>query len=185
MCFIDFNVDYFFSYKYVLRHILINQLGEVSNTYRLPLLHEVKVFFLVRGLEFLSHPRAFNYLYLSYFFLGAIPFLQEFNSTFDFGRSFHDYKITCSFVKNCYSIIFFLTNELLYVTNKNNYSIYDNYFSKGFQSFCLSYFDMNLFLEKKTSIGLYNLEDYLNFRFYIKCLTGESGLMLFNLLKIV
>jgi hypothetical protein len=160
------KVDFFFSYKYVLRFVLIQQYGFFFNTFQIPFLKNLLIFFSINDLEDLDDARSFNYFYLFKFFFGNKSFFTRFRSFFSLGKTYYSFNIQSFFSgRFCFFPLFFLINDLLALTNSNHYKI----FYLAFDSVSFSFFDLNLFLEKKTNVGLFSLRDCLNFRFIFSC----------------
>src|SRR5690606_21814250 len=116
-----------------------------GNTMELPYLKTSSFFFFVVDLPEGDDPRVFNYFYLLRFFFGVPGFFSNFRKRFSLGRTFYSFSVVSFFTgSSAYFTLFFLVNDMFAMTNKNNYS----YFMRE-GCFCVSFYDMNLFLEKK------------------------------------
>jgi hypothetical protein len=61
--------DLFFSYKNVFRFFLVQRFSLFLNSFQIPLLKTLKIFFKVFNIKDLDDTRGFNYAYLFVFFL--------------------------------------------------------------------------------------------------------------------
>jgi hypothetical protein len=160
--------DFYFTYKNVLRFYLLQKCDFFLNSFELPFLTSLLLYFSVSELEDLDDGRAFNYFFLFRFFFGKKAFLTKFDSSFRLNRTFYSFTIYIFFQKrNCFFPLFFLVNDLLAFSSDKYIKIFFMPHRSGC-SFFLRFFDMNLFLEKKTNSGLYYLYDNLNFKFFFK-----------------
>jgi len=157
------DVDYFFVYKHLLRFILLHKTNSFRNTFAVPSLKSLVLFVSLANVEYLEDSYFFNFIYLFRFFYGNRSFFSKFKTSYSLGRTYHSFTIQSFFFKRqCFFPIFFLINDVLAVTSKFNY----HFFFKNSNVFMVQFFDMNLFLEKKTNIGLFNLSSFLNYKLF-------------------
>jgi hypothetical protein len=158
------RLDFSFMYKNVFRFLLINK-AFLSNTHELPILKSLLIYFSVKDLEFLDDERLFNFFYLFNFFFGRRAFITRFSSSFNLNVRTYTFNVQVFFSsKYCYFPLFFLANDLLAVSSYKPSIFFSR--NKDLRIlFYLRFFDMNLFLEKKTNAGLYYLKDNINFKF--------------------
>jgi len=57
------------------------------------------IFFAVRRLEFLEHPKIFNYVYLFRFFFGRKSLVTNYNSFFSLGRHYYNFNLGINYSK--------------------------------------------------------------------------------------
>jgi len=156
------DTDYFFHYRHLLRFVLLHKLDCFSTIFDLPRLRSALLVFSVQRLLDLDDARSFNYFFLARFFFGNGAFVAGFKSSFSLGRSYYSFQLL-SFFKERFAHfpLLFLANDLLPFVGRQ-------YFRHFFwmNEFNLSFFDMNLFLEKKNNLALYNLRDFLRYRFF-------------------
>lgn len=157
------DVDYFFVYKHLVRFILLHKTNAFRNTMEVPFLRSLVLFISLANVEYLEDSYFFNFIYLFRFFYGNRSFFSKFKSAFSLGRTYHSFTIQSFFFKR-YSFfpILFLVNDVLALTSRFNY----HFFFKDPGVFLLQFFDMNLFLEKKTNVGLFNLSGVLHYKFF-------------------
>lgn len=159
-------VDYYFFYKYTLRNILMNKY-KFNNTYSIPFLKELTMFIPLRKMEgntFMETREAYNYFYLFKFFFGYYSFINSFKSSFNVGLWTYSYNIQLSVKKkNIFNVLFYLLNDVLYLVDKSFLS--SGIFSKDLNILYVNLRDLNLFSEKKTNLGLFNLNSELNILF--------------------
>lgn len=154
-----FDIDYYFSYKHLLRFILVNKINKIYNTYSIPFLKNVEVFFAIKNVETLENSYFYNYIYLMRVYFGAKSFFCKYSSYFKLGKTYHSFVVKSFFCKKySYSPVWFLVNDLLFMTSANSR---DYYFPKS-NVFLLRFFQMNVFLEKKTHVGFFHLKHFLN-----------------------
>lgn len=162
------KVDYNFTYNNTLRFMLIQKFGFFSNVMEIPVVQSLIIFFNIRDLEDLDDTCIYNYFYLVRFFFGKKCYFKKYSYFFNLGRYFYSFTVqTCFNVREVYFPIFFFVNDLLMFTSKSNFKVLHQ-FTLNKNIFIIPFFDMNLFLEKKTNLGLYNLKNYINFKFFIK-----------------
>ena len=78
-------MDYYFLYKYISRQVLINKLGYITNTYKLPQISRLLFSFSLNRLEDLDDVQGYNYLYMFKFFFGKRAYLTKLKSHFSLG----------------------------------------------------------------------------------------------------
>lgn len=175
------SLDYFFNYNHTVRFLLLHKINVFHNTMELPFLKKISLFFSILDLVELDDPRVFNYYYLLRFFFGSKAFFSNFRTRFSLGRTFYSFNIVCFFSRRlAYFPVFFLVNDMLYCTNRSNYSFY----LEGV-SYNLSFYDMNLFLEKKNNLGLFNLRNFLGARLFFSAKNFHFYGLLLSVLKII
>lgn len=175
------SVDYFFNYMHVVRFLLVHKVNFFGNSLELPFLKKSSFFFSVVDLSEGDDARIFNYFYLLKFFFGVPAFFANFRKRFSLGRTFYSFYIVSFFTRHlAYFPLFFLVNDMLAMTNKSNYS----YFVRE-HCFHVSFYDMNLFLEKKNNVGLFSLKDYLSSRFVFSAKNFKFYGLLLEVLKVI
>lgn len=175
--------DLFFSYKNVLRFLLIHKCGYFENTYQLPIVKHLYVYFSLDDIVDFDDVTSFNYFYLFKFFFGRKAFFSRVRSIFHLGVTYYYFSVF-SFFFDCYSyfILGFFVNDLLVFSNTLHLTSSVPSLSTGIFSF--KFFDLNLFLEKKTNVGLYNLRNSLNLRFKFSCNDLNSCFFFFDFFKL-
>ena len=177
------KTDYNFFYKYVVRSILFNKLNNITNSYSIPYINKLVLFFSISKIEDIDHVRGYNYAYLFKFFFGKRVFLTRKRSFFNLGK--WTYSFNVSIILRNFSIyeqIFYLVNDLLPRIDRSylNFGI----FSKDSKIFYLVIKDLNVFSEKKTNLGLFFLENNLNFHIFCCGVDLHGTTLLLRNLKI-
>lgn len=74
------KVDYNFFNKYTVRHILMNKLGNISNTHSIPRISKLLFTFSLDRIDDIDSARVYNYIYLFKFFFGKIAYSTKLKS---------------------------------------------------------------------------------------------------------
>lgn len=159
------EVDFKFFYKNVVRFILLNKLNNLTNTYSIPLINKLLLFFPLIKIEDIDHVQSYNYVYLFKFFFGKKAFFTRQKSFFNLGKWTYSFNVGISFQNsNLYEHVFFLINDLLPYIDSSflKFGVY----SKEFNIFYFIIKDLNVFCEKKTNLGLFFLESSLNYQIF-------------------
>jgi len=154
--------DLFFYYKYIVRFFFYNKSSYLSNLncFLIPKFWKVHLFFEILDLIDLDDPKIFNYFYLFRFFFGKKAFYSRYSTRFSLNVLYHNFLVNLVFTKKeIYFCINFFVNEIFPYLNKKNLNI-------NFSSNEVVIYDMAIFLEKKTNIGLFSLRDSLNVTFF-------------------
>jgi hypothetical protein len=173
--------DLFFHYKYICRFLLIQKLGCLKlNTYSVPYMAKSVVFFSVRNLVDLEDLRGSNYFFLIKLYFGRRSFFVNYESCFSLNVLYHSFVAELILTgRNAYFPMIFLLNDLQFFLAKKDFSIVVSNSVLNFEVF-----DMNIFSERKTNVGFFNLKDNLNLSFYCSGSIRESKI-LFKILKLV
>lgn len=173
------SVDYSFNYKFLFRNILIQKLSKILNSFSIPHVQKLVLYFSLMDFETLDDVRIYNYHYFFKFFLGERAFFSGYKSLFNLGKTTLNVKIQLILNKKdvFFSLLFF-SNDVLPFLDLGYLS--SNYFKQNLNIHVFTFLikDMNIFVEKKTNIGLFNLKDALHFQ--IKFLSSEK--MIANML---
>lgn len=158
------SLDFLFHYRYNLRNLLILKFNKLNNSFMLPRLSKIILFFVIRKLDLLDQPKIYNYFYLVRFFFGKRAFINKYNSYFSLGKTYYNFDIVSIFTNiDMYPAIYFFVND---VQPFVNLKLARNYYFRSNSFFSLLFWDLNVFTEKKTNIGLYDLCDPLQFKIY-------------------
>jgi hypothetical protein len=158
--------DFFFSYKNVFRFSLVHRFGLFYNSFQIPLLKSLKIFFKVFNIKDLDDVRGFNYAYFIRFFFGRVSFFTKSFSVFHLNITYFSYTVFCFFFSQdvFFPLSFFINDILIY--SYRDFYVFKSFCWKGC-FFYFRFFDMNVFLEKKTNLGFYNLKDFLRFKLFL------------------
>jgi hypothetical protein len=173
--------DLFFHYKYVCRFLLIQKIGYLTlSTHHISEIAKVVAFFSVKDLVDLEDLRNSNYFFLLKFYFGRRAFVLNYKTEFSLNVLYHSFMVQfVSRGNNVYFPIIFILNDFKFCLSNKSFKIFR---SKNTLSFKV--LDMNIFLERKTNVGFFNLKDKLNIKFFCSGLRLQ-GKYLFCLLKLI
>lgn len=179
------NIDYPFTYKNSLRLIVMLKLGLLynNNTYNVPFLSKLKFFFSLSNSVDKDNISIYNYFYLFKFFFGKNAFLSKYKSYYNLGMWYYSFNVYITVVKkDVYLYLFYYVNDFLSMIDK----IYFKYgiFSMKLNILYIVLKDLTIFSEKKTNMGLFNLEDSLNLHLYFSGGDVNSSKLILNNSKI-
>lgn len=178
------SLDYSFNYKFFSRFLIMHKLNLLNN-FTLPIIDKIIFFFSLKDLETLDDARVYNYFFFFKFFLGRRAFFSGYKSFFNLGKTTFNVKIQMILNKSdVFNALLFMSNDvfafldLSYISAKMS--------RKADNTFIISYIlkDMNLFVEKKTNVGLFNLRDPLNMKLFIFSSSDLSPKILLQSFKI-
>jgi hypothetical protein len=155
--------DLLFHYKYICRFLLVQKAGpRVLNTYKISKLVKAVAFFSVKNLIDLDDLRNSNYFFLLKFYFGRRAFITNYNTKFSMNTLYHSFVI--QFISEGYNVFFpiiFVLNDFKFCLSEKSFAVFSYRNKLKFRIL-----DMSIFLERKTSVGFFNLKDELNFKFY-------------------
>lgn len=170
--------DLFFYYKYTVRFILFLKKSNTRFFFTDILeLNKVIIYFNIKNLTDLNNLAISNYYFFFKYFFGKIPFFFNYKYTFKLNISYFNFIILSNIIKKqIYYILFFFINDIYTIISKKTIDIknFDFYWE-----FTVN--DMNFFIEKKNSIGFFNLKDNITFKFMFN---EKKFLQLSNFFKI-
>jgi hypothetical protein len=171
-------LDFYFYYKNIARYILF--LKKSEKKFNFTDILEIKksiIFFDLKNIIDLNNLSISNYYFFFKFFFGKIPFFTSYKYNFKLNVNYYNFVISYNLVKKgIYYALFFFINDIYILISKNVINIKKEL---NFWEFSIS--DMNFFVEKKNSIGFFNLKDHVNFKFIFN---NESWLNFFNFFSI-
>lgn len=176
------SVDFFFNNKFSSRHYLIHKLHSVHGAL-LPHIIDLVLLFSLRDLETLDDVRLYNYFFFFKFFLGVRPIFSGYKSKFHLGKTTYSIKVQLMGFVYAFDILYFFSNDVFALLDKSYLSTM--YYRKR-KSHQILYIlkDMNLFIEKKTNIGLFNLKNSLNISFVFASNNKAGASLLLQTFKI-
>jgi hypothetical protein len=153
--------DYYFHYKYISRFLLLEKIGSYYyNTYTFTKIEKLNIFFVIKNLVDFENLKSSNYFFFFKYFFGKKAKFINYKTRFSLNVWYHNFKIQLVFAKkDLYIFINFLFNDILPFCNKR-YMILNFKNTINFKIL-----DMNIFLEKKTHVGFFNLKETLNMSF--------------------
>jgi hypothetical protein len=173
--------DLHFHYKHICRFLLIQKIGYLTlSTHHISEVAKVVAFFSIKDLVDLEDLRNSNYLFLLKFYFGRRGFVLNYKAEFSLNILYHSFTIQfISKRNNVYFPIIFILNDFKFCLSNKSFTIARNRKTLSFKVL-----DMNIFLERKTNVGFFNLKDKLNIKFFC---SGPrlQGKYLFCLLKLI
>jgi hypothetical protein len=104
--------DLYFHYLTVTRFLFSTRLS-FNNTYTIPYLSKLTLFFSLKNLSTLEDPAVYNYFYLFRFFLGRKAFVTHYSSFYSLRITYYSFDISISLRKaNAFFPINFYVNDL-------------------------------------------------------------------------
>lgn len=171
--------DFYFHYKYNGRFILSLKDTKIKHFTDLLQLEKIIVFFNIKGITDLSNNAVLSYLFFFKYYFGVIPFFTNYQHEFKLNVHYYSFLIEYTFFKKImYFYLFFFVNDIYYMINKLNIS---NKKHLNYIEYEIN--DMNFFLEKKNSLGFFNLKHNLYFKLFYKH-NKNNNLNLFYLFKL-
>jgi hypothetical protein len=170
--------DYYFHYKNVSRFLLLEKIGVIyKNTYTFPKITKLNNFFVIKNLVDFENLKSSNYFFFFKYFFGKKAKFVNYNTRFSLNVLYHSFIIQLIIAKkDIYLFLNFLFNDILPFCNRRYIKI------KKKNSINFKILDMNIFLEKKTHVGFFNLKESLNMKFLCYGSEIEKN-KLYNLLK--
>lgn len=148
----------FFYYKYYSRYISF--LKYSKNKYhflQITNLQRILVFFNIKELTEINHTSVLSCIFFFKYYFGIIPFFNNYKYIFKLNVHYFNFSIEYNFVKNyMYFTFFYFINDIYHMINKihlNSLKL-TNYWE-----YIIT--DMNFFVEKKNSLGFFNLKHNL------------------------
>jgi|EBPBio282013_DNA_FD.fasta_scaffold03086_6 hypothetical protein len=177
------NLDFYFSYKYNLRKLLINKLNNSENIHIIPNIKKINLYFNFKKLENLNDIELYNCFYLFKFFLGKKVYFTKTFSFYTLGKYYYNFNIQLIINKNneIYAISNFLINNILCqlesnVINKQNLKN---------ELLTIKLKNIKVFSEIKTNMALFNLENSMNINIYLLgCAKFKFNHIFIKILKI-
>ena len=171
--------DFFFHYKYNGRFLLNIKAPRLFHFTDILILDKIVVYFNIKDITDLSNSSVLSYLFFFKYYFGILPFFTNYKHEFKLNVHYYSFLIEYSFYKRImYFYLFFFVNDIYYMINKLNIS---NNKLSNYWEFIIN--DMNFFLEKKNSLGFFNLKHNLYYQFYFNK-NKFNYLNLFSLFKL-
>lgn len=155
----------FFYYKNYNRYIIF--LKYSKNKYHftnLLKLQKINIAFNIRDLMDLNSHSILSSLFFFKYYFGVTPFFTKYKHEFKLNINYFNFSIEYNFIgKFLFAHLFYFINDIYYMINKlyllcNKYSNYWEY----------QITDMNFFVEKKNTLGFFNLKYNLFIKLYYK-----------------
>lgn len=80
------EIDYYFFYNNIIRNILFLKMFNLRNTYAIPYLKKICLFFSLFHINDIDDVQIYNYLYLFKYFFGKRAFLTKKRALYSLGN---------------------------------------------------------------------------------------------------
>lgn len=175
------SIDLSFTYRNTLRFLLFNKIGFIFNSFQIPSLTKSVIFFFLNNLTNLQENCIYNYYFFFKFFFGFKAYFCGFSVVKGFLTTQYSFKIQIILrKKDVFGLLHFFSNDI--IPALDFFYLFDHNFNKNL-TFCYTLEDLNIFVEKKTSLGLFYLKHPLNFKFYFSGVDTSSCKLLLCVLK--
>ena len=179
--------DLQFTYKYNIRHILINKLGHIKNEMNIPFIKKLIFLINIRNIENVDERQIYNYFYLFKFFLGRKTYITKNKKIYHLGKWYYSFNIQIIINnKDIYSLLYYLYNNIINEIDKS--LIKSLFINKKIENkyiiFSIINEDNSIYNEYKTNYGLFYLKYPIKLYFYMVGLDENSKKILIeNILK--
>lgn len=148
-------------YNLFIQKLLWLKFAGISSISKLPVINSLQLVFLIFKLENMEHPKLFNYFYLLRFFFSETARVGRYTTYFLLGKHYANLEIGFLVTKKrVYFPLYFYSYEIQPMVNL--LVARDYVFTK--KQLTIVLWDTNLFTEKKTNVGLFDLEDPLHYK---------------------
>jgi hypothetical protein len=177
------DIDFNFFYKYSVRSLVMAKYSRIDNIFSIPVISKVVYFFILSRLEDVDDIQSYNFGYLFKYFFGRMAFVSRVKSFFNPGVWSYSFKISMMITgRDILPNFMFLVTEFVFRADKS--FIRSGIFNKDLQIFYIIIKDMNLFSEKKTNLGLFQLYQDLNLHFFFKGIEYPGATYLLRNMKL-
>ena len=169
--------DLQFTYKYNIRHILINKLGHIKNEMNIPFIKKLIFLINIRNIENVDERQIYNYFYLFKFFLGRKTYITKNKKIYHLGKWYYSFNIQIIINnKDIYSLLYYLYNNIINEIDKS--LIKSLFINKKIENkyiiFSIINEDNSIYNEYKTNYGLFYLKSPIKLYFYMVGLDENS-----------
>lgn len=173
--------DLSFSYKYLLRFVLIHKYGMFKNKYTLPFCSLGKLFVLFNNVQNINSTLYYGYFYLFRFFFGRLAFVTNFQTRFKLGKYYYTFCFSSIIRKQAvyFPIHLFFNDFKKVVSNTCSKS-----YCKINCSFIYSITDMHIFIEVKNNASLLKLPSTLYLKLYTSVSDPVTSSLLLTVFKL-
>lgn len=137
------------------------------------------IFFNLKDIIDINSISILNYIYFFKFFFGYLPFFFNYECKFKLNIYYYSFKIQYKFFnKNIYFPLYFFINDIYFFKLNLQFEKVTLY------NFRYIIKDMNFFLERKNSLGFYNLKNVITFEIILKNILLLKYNLLFSIFKL-
>lgn len=163
--------DLHFNYKYNLRHIFVNKLGNIKNHIKIPFIKKLIFLINIKNIENIDERQIYNYFYLFKFFLGRKAYVNKNKKVYHLGKWYYSFNIQIIINnKDMYWLLYYIYNNILYEIDKSLLKlefINKKKIEKIYTIFYLINEDNSIYNEYKTNYGLFYLKSPIKINFYL------------------
>ena len=163
--------DLHYNYKYNLRYILINKLGNIKNNIEVPFIKKLIFLINIKNIENIDERQIYNYFYLFKFFLGKKAYISKNKKVYHLGKWYYSFNIQIIINnKDMYCLLLYIYNNILFEIDKSLLKlefIKNKNIEKIYTIFYLINEDNSIYNEYKTNYGLFNLKSPIKIYFYL------------------
>ncbi len=174
-------VDLAFYDKYLARNLYLLKFDKLNfdkKNYFIPSFNCLNLIFFIQNITNFEALCTSNYFYLINYFFGCNGSVYHYQTQFHLGLWYYSFQIKATLKKNNrYFILYFLINDICPQIGKDYYISYN----KNQLSFTM--YDLNMFVDWNSSVGLFNLEHNLDFNFIFNGGNFYNGLQLLSIFK--
>jgi hypothetical protein len=173
--------DFYFHYCNLVRFLdSLKCSNEIFTFMDIVKIKSLNVFFEMKEIKELNSFSVLNSIYFFKYYFGVLPFFTKYNYKFSLNVSYYSFVLKHDFYgKNLYFPLFFFVNDIFSCINKLSLESY-----KLKNSLIYMIKDMNFFLEKKSSLGFYNLKHLLGFEIISNNSNINNNKVLYSLFKL-
>src|SRR5690606_12869166 len=156
--------DLFFYYKNYNRYIHILKYSK-NRFHFLNILkmQKIALFFDIKQLTDINNQSILSCIFFFKYYFGIIPFFKNYKHEFKLNIHYFSFVIEYSFYnKVMYYVLYYFINDIYYMINKM-YLLNTKF--KNYWEFMVN--DMNFFIEKKNSLGFFNLKHKLIIQMHV------------------
>lgn len=169
-------MNLYLHYKSVVRNILYYSFLCYRNTYALLFFNKLQLYFSLRKITLLEDSSLYNYFYLIRFFFANKAYISNYKFFYSLRVNYYSFTINCNFYKTrAYLTLALILNDVMPFVNKRTIKKY--FISTKALHVTLN--DVSLFSEKKTNMGLYNLNERFNYEIYISNVNDDYDISVF------
>lgn len=156
-------IDYSFYYKNIGRFILcLKNSSDYFHNKNILEFNKLVFFFDVSNLNDINNISILSHIFFFKYYFGIMPFFANYVYKFKLNTHYYNFFIQYNFFKkNMYYPIYFFFNDVYFMINKSN-----RYLEKQLNLWTFYIKDMNFFIEKKNTLGFFNLKYKICFDFF-------------------
>ena len=180
--------DLHFNYKYNLRYILINKLGNLDSSFKIPYIKKLIFLINIKNIENIDERQIYNYFYLFKFFLGRKSYISKNKKIYHLGKWYYSFNIQIIINnKDMFLLFYYIYNNILYEIDKSLIKL--EFINKKkieniYNIFYIVNEDNSIYNEYKTNFGLFYLKSPIKIYFYLMGVDEISkNVFIENLLK--